>query len=325
MRTRRMVPSPGVNLDPCNNWCMCPNVKYLVGAALVFLSAATAATAPHPSMPEILSASTPSDWRPLDPDNTLYVELPGGRVVIEMTPRFAPLHVANIKTLSRAHYFDALGIIRVQDNYVAQWGDSDNRHPLPAGIGKVAPEFDSPLPPHMPFTQLPDGDVYAPQVGFSDGFPAARSPALHRTWLAHCYGMVGVGRDLDVQSGSGAELYVVIGHAPRHLDRNVALVGRVVKGIELLSSLPRGSEAMGFYAKSETPTPIRSIRVAADVPEAERSHLEVIRTDSAAFAALIESRRNRPEDFFKVPAGRIDLCNVPIAVREQHAAAAHSP
>jgi peptidylprolyl isomerase len=115
-------------------------------------------------------------------------------------------------------------------------------------------------------------------------------------------------------------MYVVIGHAPRHLDRNVALVGRVLKGMELLSSLPRGSAEMGFYAKSEKPTPIKSIRVAADVPAAERSNLEVIRTGTATFAALIESRRNRPEVFFTVPAGRIDVCNVPIAVRELAAA-----
>jgi peptidylprolyl isomerase len=299
------------------------NIKFLVLCTLTFLwSSAPAATGP--SMPEVLAATGPADWRPLDPDNTLYLELPGGRVVIELTPNFAPLHVANIKTLARARYFDGLSIIRVQDNYVAQWGDPGNRHPIPAGIGKVAPEFDSPTPERMPFTRLPDGDVYAPEVGFSGGFPVARSPSLHRTWLAHCYGMVGVGRDLDVQSGSGAEMYVVIGHAPRHLDRNVALVGRVVKGMELLAGLPRGSAAMGFYTKTEAPIPIKSVRVAADVPSSERSNLEVIRTDSAAFTALIESRRNRPEDFFKVRAGRIDLCNVPIAVREQRPAADHS-
>ena len=276
-------------------------------------------------MAEVLAASRPADWRPLDPDNTLYVELPGGRVIIELNPRFAPLHVANIKALARARYFDALSIIRVQDDYVVQWGDPDNRHPTPAATAKVEPEFDSAIPEHMPFTALPDGDVYAPEVGFSDGFPAARSPSLHRTWLAHCYGMVGVGRDLDVRSGSGAELYVVIGHAPRHLDRNVALVGRVVKGMELLSALPRGSAEMGFYAKTQTPLPIKSVRIAADVPQAQRSNLEVIRTDSAAFTALVESRRNRSEEFFKVPAGHIDLCNVPIPVREQPTAAAHSP
>jgi len=270
-------------------------------------------------MPEVLAASSPADWRPVDAENTLYVELPGGRVVIELAPAFAPLHVANIKTLTRAGYFNGLSIIREQDNYVAQWGDPDNRHPLPAAIGKVAPEFDSALPPHMAFTRLPDGDVYAPEVGFSAGFPVARSAALHKAWLAHCYGMVGVGRDLDAESGSGAEMYVVIGHAPRHLDRNVALVGRVLKGIELLSSLPRGSAEMGFYAKNEKPLPIKSIRVAADVPAAERSNLEVIRTDTPTFTALVESRRNRPEEFFKTQAGRIDLCNVPIAVREHPA------
>jgi peptidylprolyl isomerase len=302
---------------------MSRNIRFLPLCALAFFSAAAPA-AQAPSMTEVLKATSPADWRPLDPENTLYVELSGGRVVIELAPGFAPLHVANIKTLTRARYFDALSIIRVQDNYVVQWGDPDNRHPMPAGIGKVAPEFDSPTAAHLPFTRLPDGDVYAPEVGFSDGLPVARSPSLHRTWLAHCYGMVGVGRDLDVQSGSGAELYVVIGHAPRHLDRNVALVGRVVKGMELLTALPRGGAEMGFYTKTEAPTPIKSIRIAADVPATERSNLEVIRTDSPAFAALIESRRNRPEEFFKVAAGHIDLCNVPIAVREQRPGA-HSP
>jgi peptidylprolyl isomerase len=302
---------------------MSPNFRFLTLCALAFLSGPVAA-AQHPTMAEVLAATGPADWRPLDPDNTLYVELPGGRVVIELAPRFAPLHVANIKALARARYYDSLSIIRAQDNYVVQWGDPDNRHPIPAAAAKVEPEFDSAISEHRPFTPLPDGDVYAPEVGFTDGFPVARSPALHRTWLAHCYAMVGVGRDLDVRSGSGAELYVVIGHAPRHLDRNVALVGRVVKGMELLSALPRGSAEMGFYAKTEAPLPIKSIRVAADLPASERSDLEVIRTDSAAFGALIESRRNRPEAFFTVPAGRIDLCNVPIAVRERHPPAAHS-
>ena len=295
--------------------------KYLILCALSFLSLNALAAKP-PSMGEVLAASTPQDWRSLDPDNTLYVDLPSGRVIIELAPTYAPLHVRNIKTLARAGYYDGLAVIREQDNYVAQWGDPDNRHPIPAGVGKTAPEFDSPLPAHMIFTRLADSDIYAPEVGFSNGFPVARSAALRRTWLAHCYAMVGVGRDLDVESGSGAEMYVVIGHAPRHLDRNVALVGRVVRGVELLSGLARGSAEMGFYSKNETPLPIKSIRIAADVPAAERVNLDIMRTDSAAFAAVIESRRNRPEEFFVTPAGHIDLCNVPIPVREHPL---HSP
>ena len=234
--------------------CMNSNFRFLIPGALLILSqaasAAGAATAKAPSMPEVLKASSPADWRPLDPNNTIYVDLPTGRVVIELAPAFAPLHVVNIKTLARAGYFDGLSVIREQDNYVAQWGDPDNRHPLPPGIGKVAPEFDSALPAQMAFTKLPDGDVYAPEVGFSNGFPVARSSALHKVWLAHCYGMVGVGRDLDAQSGSGAELYVVIGHSPRHLDRNVALVGRVLKGRSLEVKNKIGGQELGVKAGS---------------------------------------------------------------------------
>ncbi len=266
-------------------------------------------------MAEVLAASSPADWRPLDLDRTLYVDLPTGRVIVELAPRFAPLHVAAIERLARAGYYDGLPILRVQENYVVQWADPQNRHPLPPGQERVAPEFDSRLDPSLPFTRLPDGDVYAPQVGFSDGFPMARSTGQRRDWLAHCYGMVGVGRDTAADSGSGAELYVVIGHAPRHLDRNVALVGRVVKGMELLTSLPRGEGTMGFYTPAQRPSTIERIRVAADVPAAERTPLEALRTDTRTFAALIESRRNRPEEFFKVAAGKIDLCNVPLPVR----------
>ncbi len=296
------------------------NFSFLMLTALGFF--ATAQAAPPPGMTQVLAASKASDWRPLDPENTLYMELPAGRVVIELAPAFAPLHVRNIKKLVKAGYFDGLAVIREQDNYVAQWGDPENRHPLPEGIGKTAPEFDAVLAQNLPFTKLPDGDVYAPEAGFSDGFPMARSASQKRMWLAHCYGMVGVGRDVEADTGSGAELYAVIGHAPRHLDRNVALVGRVVKGMELLSGLPRGSGDVGFYTAAEHPLPIKSVRIAADVPPAERTQLEVLRTDTPTFTALIESRRNRPEDFFKVQAHRIELCNVPLPVREM---AVHSP
>jgi peptidylprolyl isomerase len=127
--------------------------------------------------------------------------------------------------------------------------------------------------------------------------------------------MVGAGRGNDPESGSGAELYVVTGHAPRQLDRNVALVGRVVQGMELLASLPRGSGPMGFYEQPSRHVPIRRVRIAADVPEAERSRLEVLRTDTATFQALVEARRNRRDEWYRVPAGYIDVCNVPIPVR----------
>ncbi|HTD11583.1 MAG TPA: peptidylprolyl isomerase, partial [Steroidobacteraceae bacterium] len=158
-------------------------------------------------------------------------------------------------------------------------------------------------------------DTYAPQTGFVEDFPAAADPATGRAWLTHCYGMVGAGRDNDVDSGGGTELYVVIGQAPRHLDRNITLLGRVVQGMELLAVMPRGTGALGFYEHPGERTLIKSLRVAADVPEKERTALEVLRTDTPTFTAYLEARRNRREEWFKVPAGRIDVCNLGIPSR----------
>jgi peptidylprolyl isomerase len=267
---------------------------------------------------EVLAASTPSDWQPLDPQNTLYFELAAGRVVIQLAPQFAPHHVKNVEALVRESYFDGLSIMRSQDNYVVQWGDPDGKKPIRTAQRTVAAEFER-SSRGVPFTPLSDPDTYAPEVGFSDGFPVAIDPKLGRAWLVHCYGMVGAGRDNDVDSGGGTELYAVIGHAPRHLDRNVTLLGRVVQGMELLSTMPRGSGALGFYEKPEQRVPIRSMRMAADIPEAQRSQLEVLRTDTPTFAAYIEARRNRHEEWFKVPAGHVDVCNVPLPVRSHMA------
>jgi peptidylprolyl isomerase len=279
-----------------------------------------AETAKGPTMADLLAGSKPGDWRPLDPDNTLYVELPTGRVVIELAPVFAPRHVANVKALARERYYDALAVVRVQDNYVAQLADPDAEKPearrkIQNAQRTLPAEFDRALDLKMPFTPLPDGDVYAAEVGFSGGFPVARDPKSDRMWLLHCYGMVGAGRDDGADSGGGTELYVVIGHAPRHLDRNVTLLGRVVSGIDLLSALPRGTGPLGFYEKAEQRLPIKAIRLAADVPESERSAIELMRTDLPIFRDLIESRRNRSEKWFHVAAHRIEVCNVPIPVR----------
>ena len=136
-------------------------------------------------------------------------------------------------------------------------------------------------------------------------------------WPVHCYGMVGVGRGYSPDTGSGAELYTVIGHAPRHLDRNIALVGRVVEGMEHLSSLPRGSGALGFYTAEEADkrTPIVSVRVASDLPDSERPAFEYLSTEGETFTRYAEARANRRDPFFIHPAGGADICNIPVPVR----------
>ena len=271
------------------------------------------------TMQEILDASTAADWRPLDPENTLYLELDSGRVVIELAPRFAPAHVANIRALARGHWWDGLSINRVHENFVVQWGDPAadpaEAKPFPAGVQEEIPAEFTVAADGVPFTRLPDVDGWAPQVGFSDGIPAARDPAAGLAWPAHCYAAVGAGRGGEPDSSTGAELYVVIGQSPRQLDRNITVVGRVVQGMELLSTIPRGPEPMGFYEDPALRTPIASIRLASEVPADARVDLQALRTDTPLFARLVEMRRNRKDGWYKVPAGHIDLCNVPLPVR----------
>jgi len=291
--------------------------------------AATTADSSHytPGASALLAQSKPDEWRTPDPGNLLYLQLPTGRVIIELAPDFTPLHAANIRALVRAHYFDGLSVVRVQDDFVTQWGTpedpADGYSPAPRDRGNaktsVPPEFTRPFDAALQWTPLPDGDVHAPEVGFSQGFPAGRDRSSGEEWLLHCYGMVAVARGNDPQSGDGGSLYTVIGQA-RRLDRNLAVVGRVLVGMPLLSGLPRGSGAMGFYTPSDPHTPIRSMQVAADVPAAQRTPIQVLRTGSATFAALLDAARNRHDAFYTVAPGKVGVCAIPVPVREAAAA-----
>jgi peptidylprolyl isomerase len=287
--------------------------------ALAPLPLLAAEPAPWRSAAQIIEASPASDWRTPDPDNLLYMELPGGRVVIELAPQFAPRHVANIRALANAGFWNGTSVYRVQDNFVAQFGDAEADDPAKAralgDAGKPLPAEFEVASNSVTFTALPDKDGWSSEAGFVDGFPAARDAKTGTTWLAHCYGMLGAGRNNDADSSLGAELYAVIGQAPRQLDRNMTTVGRVLQGIELLSALPRGPEPMGMYGKAEQRLPIIRIALASALPEAERLPLQVLRTESATFAQATEARRNRRDPFYKLPAGHIDLCNVPLPVR----------
>ncbi|MBL8262652.1 MAG: peptidylprolyl isomerase [Xanthomonadaceae bacterium] len=308
-----------------------PKASMLAAALLTgaLAAQATAQSTPHNryrSMQELLDGSKASDWRDLDPARTLYMDLDSGRVVIELAQDFAPAHVANIKAMAKGGYWNGMSINRSQDNFVVQWGDpageGEPRKPLPKGAKAKLPAEFTRSNTGMTFAHLPDVDGWAPQVGFSHGFPVGRDTNENAAWLAHCYGMVGAGRENDADSSNGSELYVVTGQSPRQLDRNMSTVGRVVQGIELLSSLPRGTGPLGFYEKPEQRVAIRSIRLAADLKPAERLKLQVLRTDTPLFQELVEARRNRRDDFYKRPAGHIDLCNVPVPSRIEPAPAA---
>ncbi len=326
-------------------------------APLTLVAAAEPSAAPMPGVSpgEVIAAAPAGHWVPIAPADLLVMELAPDaagkprRVVIQLMPApFSTGWTDNIRKLAAAKWWDGLAIVRVQDNYVVQWGDPEGEdaakaRPLPAGIPQV-PEsgylvgldaFDKEV---NALVALDDSaakvmlmqdaleahrgdkrpwagpDAYAKTLDFFRGWPIAGND--ENVWPVHCYGMVGVGRNLSPDTGSGAELYTVIGHAPRHLDRNIALVGRVVEGIEHLSSLPRGTGELGFYEAPAERTSIQSVRLASDLPEAQRPRLEYLDSTSESFVRYAHARSNRKDAFFNIPAGGADICNIPVPIRK---------
>lgn len=284
-------------------------------AAILSLGAAAPLPAPAIQSPQqVVDTAPPGAWQPVSPEDVLVMELATGqRIVIELAPDFAPVHVANIRALARAHWWDGAGIVRVQDNYVVQWARMPEGQALPKGIDQHPPaEYDR-LSAGLAFRPLFYPDPYARQVGYANGWPVGSDGT--RSWLTHCYGMVGVGRDMPPDTGTGEELYAVNGQAPRQLDRNIALVGRVVDGMPVLGALPRGTAALGFYADPKQWVPIRTVQVAADMPPASRPKVETMQATSPAFAKYLDARADRRDPFFIRPASGVDLCNAPVPTR----------
>ncbi len=301
-----------------------------------------------PSPGEIVAQAPASEWIAIAPEDLLVMTLAPDaagkerKVVMQLMPApFSQGWTQNIRKLARAEWYDGIAVTRVQDNYVVQWGDPNGEDaakakPLPEGLrvmddGEYLASTDevrtglySPItgpvpiavPPPESWTKLQTRDSYAPFVEFFRGWPvSADFEGDGNWWPVHCYGMVGVGRNYSPDTGTGAELYTVIGHAPRHLDRNIALVGRVVEGIEHLSSLPRGTGPLGFYEDPAQRVPIVSIRVASDLPAAEQPRFQYLSTEGETFARYADARANRRDPFFIVPAGGADICNIPVPVR----------
>lgn len=315
-------------------------------AASLALPVTAQEPAPIPSPGEIAAAAPVSDWIAIAPSDLLVMDLTpdakgkARRVVIQLMPApFSQGWIGNIRKLAAAHWWDGTSVNRVQDNYVVQWGDATEKKALPDGLATMPQsEYEINEPTGFGASGLPlfyQAKPFDPSPStfqgrqvfrdnpswnygsFYQGFPYAGTTNPHRSkiWPIHCYGAVGVGRNLSPDTGSGTELYTVIGHAPRHLDRNIAVVGRVISGIEHLSSLPRGTGALGFYEDARERVPITSVRIATELAAADQPRFEYLSTESDAFARYADARANRRDPFFIEPAGGADICNVPVPVR----------
>ncbi|MEO0062939.1 MAG: hypothetical protein RLZZ08_1499 [Pseudomonadota bacterium] len=298
--------------------------------ALLIATPSGAESADPPTPASVVAAAPAGDWRAIAPADLLVMTLApdAGRsprqVVIQLMPApFSQPWVQNIRTLAKAHWWDGTTVYRVVDNWVAQWGDGEDdkakAKALPVGVVSPVADYETTLDTrtfsgtNVPARAEGRSDPYADETRFFLGWPVASNKGSPRAWPVHCYGSVGVARDLAPDTGTGAELYAVIGHAPRALDRNIAVVGRVIEGIEHLSTLPRGKGDAGVYDNAALKVPILSVRPGNELSDPPR--FEYLASDSASFARYVAVRANRSDSFYRVPAGGVDICNVQVPIR----------
>jgi peptidylprolyl isomerase len=271
---------------------------------------------------------SPAEWRDVDPGNLVLIETKYGETVLELYPAFAPNAVQRFKDLIRAHFYDGKSFYRVIEGFVAQGGIGEGTQATGGAKADDArlkqwpplkPEFDRSVGDDIPFTKVDNADLFAPEIGHANGFPVGRDPKEGREWIIHCPGTLAFARDNDADTAS-TEFYIVIGQAPRRLDRNLTAFGRVLAGMAYLQKLHRGNRNVdnGVISDVRARDRINSVRIAADLPPARQPHYQVMDTGSAAFAKWKSDRINPAPGFYvRQPPPILDIClaSVPTRVR----------
>lgn len=270
------------------------------------------------------AASSADEWRNVDPENLVVMDVTYGRILIELAPQFSPAHAARFRELVRAKFYDGKTFYRVIDGFVAQGGEGETDEDK--NVDKDAPakppvwpalkaEFDRPIGEDVRFAPLGSPDLFAAEVGHVDGFPTGRNFDDGKMWILHCPGTIAMARDTNPDTGS-TEFYVPIGHGPRRLDRNLSAFGRVLEGMQYLQKLNRGDPKVenGVIQDPTKRDPIVRVQMAADMPAGERPRMQVMDTGSKAFEEYKNQRRNPSPEFYKRQAPNLDICafNAPV-------------
>ena len=269
-----------------------------------------------PALAQDSAAAAPpvaaSDWRTVPAENLLILDTNRGRILVEMAPEAAPLHVERMRVLARRSFFDGLVFHRVIDLFMAQTGD-----PLGNGEGQspfpdLKAEFTFRRGPDTPFVAVaePAGSM----LGFMNSLPILTQPtALMATtadgkvhgWGTYCPGVAGMARD-DAPDSANSQFFLMRQPYPA-LDKRYTIWGRVVSGLDVVRAIKTGDPANNGVVAFE-PDRMTRVRVAVDLPEAERPIVQVLDPGSAAFRALADAARSaRGADF--------SICDIDLPVQ----------
>lgn len=256
----------------------------------------------------VMGAAKPApDWRALDAQNTLVIETSKGRIVVEMAPALAPKAVERVKRLAREGLYDGLLFHRVIEGFVDQTGNPNNHDGGVSPYPDLPAEFSARLAVGTPLSVVLtrsdgiEGFVgSAPVAGVSPAEQALGVDHRPRVWGVYCEGVAGMGRQAGIDTAN-SEIFFMRAPA-RRLDHDYAVWGRVVQGLDVVGAIKVGEPPMD-------PDRMIRVRLAADLPAAERPKLEVADTAGPAFRAQLARAKAKL-------GARFSVCDLPIAVRQ---------
>jgi peptidylprolyl isomerase len=291
-------------------------------ALVVALGSAAALAQQNPAtpIPATSTAAAPvaavsSAWQLLPQENLLYLETDQGRIVILLAPQFAPEHVKRVKQLAKAGFYDGVTFYRVIEGFVAQFGVPEHEWGTRAKLTPMKAEFSWPVRSGDPYLLVQRPDLLAEETGFNQGFAVAREQ--NQEWLVHCPGVVNMARANEPDTGV-ADIAIMMGQAPRHLDKNMSAFGKVIWGQYAVNRIRRGEATEGgVIGSAAARTVIKQARLGTDLAPDRQLQLEWLSTTSSEFSQSLAERRSRTHVFYQHKGnGNMDVCYPQVPVRQ---------
>jgi len=253
------------------------------------------------------SSLASQQWRTPKDKELVYLQLETGWVVFELAPFMAAKHSQRFKDLIQEGFYQGLDFYRVIDGFVAQAGD-ESGDKISHFKTNLAAELSRPRTATSDFFMVQKPAFLAEETGFIQGFPAGRNSK--REWLLHCPGTLAMARDTTLNSAT-TEFYVTLGQAPRHLDLNMSVFGRVLWGMQHLQTLNRAdtSQTSGVIQDPNKRSKILALYTGDQVPKKFKLPLQVQLSNSAGFKQRLLNARRLSNDFYHYKGtGKLDVC-----------------
>lgn len=266
-------------------------------AALAALLAGCASTGAEPTVRQ--AAPAEADWRTPDPANILVIDTNKGRIIVELTPEAAPEHAARLVALARARTYDGRTFFRVIDRFMAQTGDPRNTGEGSSDLPDLKAEFIWRRGADSGFVTV--AEPQGAEVGLVGSLPAISqhmsyasmtSDSKVAAWGTYCPGVVGMARDDNPDSANSQ--FFMMRYAYPSLDKRYTAFGRVISGLDVVRAIKTGEPVAAPQDQMQT------VRVLADMPEADRPKVRIIDTRSGWFQTYLAGVRARKGADFSV-------------------------